>query len=245
MKRSVLLTVFLLSAMMFFSPKKVDAQIIEVGVTGGLSYYNGDLNPGKQFYNNGLALGGVLRYYDNMRWAFRFQYSNMSLQAADETGYYVPAKDSFTSKVNDFALLAEFNFFDYWTGSNRDFFTPYLMLGFSVFNYNSTTTNLNGDVSEKEPATSFSIPFGLGFKYSLTNRIGVTLEWMIHKSAKDNIDAVEDNFHTEYKQDGSEEIIKLPLAYRCDWYSMLGLSVVYRFNLPKKADCNSGIKPRK
>ena len=100
MKRSVLLTVFLLSAMMFFSPKKVDAQIIEVGVTGGLSYYNGDLNPGKQFYNNGLALGGVLRYYDNMRWAFRFQYSNMSLQAADETGYYVPAKDSFTSKVS-------------------------------------------------------------------------------------------------------------------------------------------------
>ncbi len=245
MKRSVLLTIFFLSAMFVLSHKKVDAQIIEVGVTGGLSYYNGDLNPGKQFYNNGLTLGGMVRYYDNTRWAFRFQYSNMTLQATDETGFYEPVEDSFTTMVNDFALLAEFNFFDYWTGSNKDFFTPYLMLGFSVFNYKTTTTDLNGVVTEKEPATSFSIPFGVGLKYSLTNRIGVTLEWMIHKSAKDDIDDVEDNFHTEYGQDGSEERIKLPLAYRCDWYSMLGLSVVYRFNLPKKAACNSGIKPRK
>ena len=60
-----------------------------------------------------------------------------------------------------------------------------------------------------------------------------------------NIDNIKDNFYTEYIVNGDLEREKLPLAYRCDWYGMLGFSVVYRFNLPKKVTCNSGIKTRR
>lgn len=223
-------------------PKKTDAQIIEIGVSGGISYYNGDINPGKQFFHNDLAIGGLIRYYDNLRWAFRFQYSNMSLQAFDETGFYLPAKEPFKTALNDFSLIAEFNFFDYWTGSQRDFVTPYLFAGFSVFNYR--TISQVDAAKTLSNGGSFSVPFGVGVKYSLTKRIGLTLEWQMHKSFDDNIDSITDNYYTT-ESNGEVKQIAMPLAYKCDWYSMFGLSIVYRFNLPKRDVCNSGIKTRK
>ncbi len=242
MKRSRIVTLFFLMAISFVMPKKVDAQIIEVGATGGLSYYIGDINPGKQFSQSDLSLGGVIRYYDNLRWAFRFQYSNMGLNVADKTGFYEPVKEPFKSKINDFSLIAEFNFFDYWTGSERDFVTPYLFAGFSVFNY--TTISQMDAAKTLSNGGSFSIPFGVGIKYSLTKRIGLTLEWRMHKSFDDNIDSITDNYYAA-ESNGEVKQITMPLAYKCDWYSMLGLSVVYRFNLPKRDTCNSGIKTRK
>lgn len=241
MKRSRIVAIFFLLAVSFVMPKKVNAQIMEVGATGGMSYYVGDMNPGKQFYQNDLAFAALIRFYDNLRWAFRFQYTNINLQGSDKTGFYSPVKESFVSKVNDFSLIAEFNFFDYWTGSNVDFITPYIFAGFSVFDYK--TTNLENITLSN--GTSFSIPFGVGVKYSLTKRIGMTLEWKMNKSFDDNIDNIKDNFYTEYIVNGDLEREKLPLAYRCDWYGMLGFSVVYRFNLPKKVTCNSGIKTRR
>ena len=91
---------------------------------------------------------------------------------------------------------------------------------------------------------SFSIPFGVGVKYSLTQRIGLTLEWRMHKSFDDNIDSITDNYYAT-ESNGEVKQKTMPLAYKCDWYSMLGLSIVYRFNLPKRDACNSGIKTRK
>lgn len=242
MKRSRIVTLFFLMAISFVLPKIVDAQIIEVGATGGLSYYIGDINPGKQFSQNDLALGGLIRYYDNLRWAFRFQYSNMGLNVADKTGFYEPVKEPFKSKINDFSLIAEFNFFDYWTGSERNFITPYLLAGFSVFNYKTISQIDAAKILSNDG--SFSIPFGVGVKYSLTQRIGLTLEWRMHKSFDDNIDSITDNYYAT-ESNGEVKQKTMPLAYKCDWYSMLGLSIVYRFNLPKRDACNSGIKTRK
>ena len=229
-------------AISFVLPKKVDAQIIEVGATGGLSYYIGDINPGKQFSQNDLALGGLIRYYDNLRWAFRFQYSNIGLNVADKTGFYEPVKEPFKSKINDFSFISEFNFFDYWTGSERNFITPYLLAGFSVFNYKTISQIDAAKILSNDG--SFSIPFGVGVKYSLTQRIGLTLEWRMHKSFDDNIDSITDNYYAT-ESNGEVKQKTMPLAYKCDWYSMIGLSIVYRFNLPKRDACNSGIKTRK
>ena len=238
--------------MAFLMPIKTDAQIIEVGATGGLSYYVGDINPKKHFSQNDLGLGAVVRYYQNFRWAFRFQYSNMSLASSDEIAASRPERGfSFNSNINDFALIAEFNFFDYWTGSNRNYITPYIFAGVSYFTYNtslpegmkSQAYDSNGeafttDEYEKLPkGSNLSIPFGIGVKYSLFKRVGMSLEWRIHKTFTDEVDCMIDN----YKQ-GSEqgELVREPFVYKCDWFSMLGLSITYRFNLPKKDACYSG-----
>ena len=37
---------------------------------------------------------------------------------------------------------------------------------------------------------SFSIPFGIGLKYSMSERLGVTLEWTMHKTFTDYIDDI-------------------------------------------------------
>ncbi len=259
MKKRKFLKIFFLLAISFLMNVKSDAQIIEVGATGGLSYYVGDVNPKKHFSQNEFGFGAVVRYYQNFRWAFRFQYSNMTLASSDEKSVYRPGRGlSFNSTVNDFALLAEFNFFDYWTGSNRNYITPYIFAGFSFFMYNASMpegtdilafdSNANAFSAEEYESipkgSTISIPFGIGVKYSVFKRVGVSMEWRMHKTFTDEIDKVIDNYNYNIvqNQSGSVESIyhKEPIGYKCDWFSMLSLSITYRFNLPRKDACYSG-----
>ena len=257
MKKSKVLKTFFLLVAAFLMQGKADAQIIEVGATGGLSYYVGDINPKKHFSQNELGFGAVVRYYQNFRWAFRFQYSNINLASSDAVSAYQQGRGlSFNSNINDFALMAEFNYFDYWTGSNRNYFTPYIFAGVSFFTCNTSLPeeirydsdgnivrafDSNANILSAEEyrnipkGSNFSVPFGIGVKYSLFKRIGMSLEWRIHKTFTDEIDNVVDNYYKE------ESIYhKEPIGYKSDWFSMLGLSITYRFNLPRKDACYSG-----
>jgi hypothetical protein len=138
MKKSNFLAIFLFLALSFLMPQKSQAQIIEVGFSGGLSYYIGDINPSKHFAQSDYGVGAVVKYYDNLRWAFRFQYSYLNLKASDAKIGFKPERGlAFNSRVNDFSLIAEFNFFDYWTGSDRNYFTPYICGGISVFSFDT------------------------------------------------------------------------------------------------------------
>lgn len=234
---------FLFLALSFLMPKDLSSQIMEVGATGGLSYYIGDINPSKHFKQSEIAFGGVVRYYQSLRWAFRFQYSRFNLSSSDEIVAFRPERNlSFQSKVDDFALMAEFNFFDYWTGSKKDIITPYIFAGVSLLSFNST--DLEGNALQPQmnegvqySTLSWSVPFGIGLKYSLTKRLGATLEWRIHKTFTDYIDDIEgyyfDNPNVQ-RGNGNSHVF----GYNCDWYSILGLTISYRFNLPYKAVCH-------
>lgn len=228
----------------FVMPKNVKSQIMEVGVSGGLSYYIGDINPSKHFLQSRLALGGSVRYYQSLRWAFRLQYSNMNLTSSDQVVGFRPERNlDFVSNVNDIAIMAEFNFMDYWTGSKRDVFTPYIFAGVSFMTFKSTSVAgvpLQPQHSEGVDYSnySWSIPFGMGVKYSMTRRIGVTLEWRIHKAFTDYIDDIHGYYEDKpWLQRGNGD--SSFFGYNCDWYSMLGLTISYRFNLPKKDVCHS------
>lgn len=256
MKKSKVLKTFFLLVAALLMQSKADAQIIEVGATGGLSYYIGDINPKKHFSQNEFGFGAVVRYYQNFRWAFRFQYSNMNLTSSDAMSAFRPERNlSFNSNINDFALLAEFNFFDYWTGSNRNYVTPYIFAGLSYFTlpddkkfdsdgnevqaFDSNGNALSAEDYDELKGRKFSVPFGIGVKYSVFKRIGMSLEWRIHKTFTDEIDKVVDNYYKEESKD-KEEYYKEPMGYKSDWFSMLGLSITYRFNLPRKDACYSG-----
>jgi hypothetical protein len=232
MKNNKVFAVLFLLVLSFVMPKNLKSQMIEVGATASIPYYVGDLNPDKHFSNVKPSFGGVLRYYQNLRWAFRLQYSHYNLQVqptqeilnqipeyANEENYKFPIHN----RVNDFALLAEFNFFNYWTGSNNNYVTPYIFAGLSAFNYASDNNEAN---------LSMSVPFGAGVKYSIAKGLGVSLEWRMNKTFADDIDN---------KIDVSGDF---DFAYDNDWIGALELSIVYSFNLPKKANCNSGITTR-
>ena len=243
MKNNKVLTIFLLLVLSFVIPKNLKSQIVEVGVTGGLSYYIGDINPSKHFSQSEIAYGGAVRYYKDLRWAFRFQYSRFNLTSSDEVVNFRPERDlAFKSKVDDIAFITEFNFFDYWTGSRNSYVSPYIFAGVSFLYFNSTDMYGRELQPQKNEGVdyntfSWSIPFGLGVKYSITKRLGATLEWRMHKTFTDYIDDIEgyylDNPEVQ-RGNGNSHMF----GYNNDWYGILGLTISYRFNLPSKASCH-------
>ncbi len=243
MKNNKVLTVFLLLVLSLAMPKNLKSQIVEVGATAGLSYYVGDINPSKHFLQSKIGYGGSVRYYQNLRWAFRLQYSRMNLTSSDAVVGFRPERDlAFRSAVNDIAFMAEFNFFEYWTGSRNDFITPYIFAGVSFLNFKST--NLYGEELQPQQnegvdydTYSWSIPFGMGVKYSLTKRLGLTLEWRMHKTFTDYIDDIEGYYLEDpemQRGNGNSHMF----GYNNDWYGFLGMTISYRFNLPKKVICH-------
>ena len=188
-----------------------DPKTLEVGPHVGLSYYMGDLNPTIPFAQARLQYGGVVRFnYDN-RWSFRFDYSRATVSADDTKLNWRPERGlNFTTKINDFSLVAEFNFLEYYTGNPKKNMSPYIFGGISVFqytpfaDYGGTRVNLRDYATEATPADAkwyetlfgrsapfgLSMPFGMGVKFSLSKRMAATMEWRMQKTFTDYLDDV-------------------------------------------------------
>lgn len=240
------------------------AQDFEGGVFGGVSYYLGDLNPGKHFQKVKPAYGVMLRYNFDSRWAVKFSGNMGKVEGAASGSAFLPGRElTFTSNITDLSLVGEFNFFNYFTGSKKSSFTPYIFGGVSVFFFNPKS----GGQSLRELGTEgqniaylgrapystigLSVPFGFGFKLSLTNRLGITAFWQMHKTFTDYLDDVS----TTYYLDGRSIDPEDPYQYYSDpsmdhttgmqrgnsrtndWYSFTGVTVAYRFKLGEKRRC--------
>jgi hypothetical protein len=100
-------------------PEETKSQaILEGGPFLGISWYNGDLNPEKLFYNIHPAFGGFLRYSVNDRIGFKGMFTignisgeypikNVLLLEKSEQSY------QFKRTVSDIAVLLEINFFSF------------------------------------------------------------------------------------------------------------------------------------
>ena len=188
-----------------------DPKTIEVGPHVGVSYYMGDLNP-IPFAQSQLQYGGVVRLNWDNRWTFRFDYSRATVTAADAVIKWRPERNlSFMTKINDFSLVAEFNFLEYYTGNPKRNVSPYIFGGFSVFQYTpyaevagtlinlrdyATETPLGDDakwyekLTDKSVPVGLSIPFGFGVKFSLSRHMAATVEWRMQKTFTDYLDDV-------------------------------------------------------
>lgn len=109
---------------------QASSQTLELGVFGGGSYYIGDMNTALPFVKTNLAYGALARYNLNKRWSFKFGYNRGEVKGDDTENAFIDGNGlNFQTKVNDFSLVAEFNFFDYFTGSKKTYFTPYIFAG--------------------------------------------------------------------------------------------------------------------
>lgn len=204
----------IMSCLAFFAQANAqfnDPKTIEVGPHVGVSYYMGDLNPALPFAQAQLQYGGLVRYnYDN-RWTFRFDYSRAKVTASDEKIKWRPERGlNFTSTINDFSLVAEFNFIEYYTGNPKKNVSTYIFGGISVFQYTAYTEvggqliDLSDFLTEAEPSDAkwyekifgktspigVSIPFGMGVKFSISRHMAGTIEWRMHKTFTDYLDDV-------------------------------------------------------
>jgi hypothetical protein len=184
----------------------VYSQYLEIGPYVGGSYYLGDLNPGKHFSMMSPAYGGIVRCNFSTRWVGRLSFMFGKVSGDDMKTKAVENRNlNFESKISEISLQVEVNFLPYYTGSWRQFFSPYIFGGIGAFTMNptgivngekltlhelGTEGQLSGEHPDREPynLTQICIPFGVGFRVSFWKNFCVGVEWGLRKTFTDYLD---------------------------------------------------------
>ncbi len=186
------------------------AQVSELGFSGGVSYYIGDLNPTRHYPRNLRPAGAVFyRYSITDRYAFRFQGLYTKLQAADgnsSDSLQLRRNLSFRTSLFEASALLEVNFLKYrGLGKDSHKWTPYVFAGLAYFHMDpqgqlgETWYDLQPLGTEGQGSTAggapykldvLSIPFGVGFKFALTDRVDLGVEWGLRRTYTDYLDDV-------------------------------------------------------
>ncbi len=213
-------SVFILVIAGMIFPLVLQAQdnTLEAGLSGGYSYYNGDLVPGAPFVMPKPAFGGVVRYNFGDRWTAKITIIHTKITGdTTKSKPAVQGLNNFNSTINDLSVMGEFNFMKYSTGSKKYKFSPYITAGIGFFSFSTDT--INNNVPGNLKSNNFAAIFGLGFKYSLSKRFGLSAEWCMHKTFTDKLDGQIGNSGTK------------------DWFSIADVSVTYKIEFNKKKGC--------
>lgn len=236
----------------------------------GTSNYQGDLSeriyePKHTHFSWGLGL--LFELNEHMLIRGDFTYGRISGNDAD--GIRNRARNlSFTSSVSEFSLGYEYLLLDLY----RYKVSPYFFAGVAVFNFSPYTKDLNGNLAslyelntegqgfyqdrKKYKLTQFSIPFGGGIQWALSDNMRVGVVLGIRQTFTDYIDDVSKTYIDKdllrMKRGGTA----VAFAYRGnllpngapyppdgtkrgnptnkDWYYMTGLTFRVRFENYKK-----------
>jgi len=177
----------------------------EVGGWGGIAYYFGDINSDFDLTHPGPSLGVGARYNFNERICLKFSANSSFVYAKDEysTNSFQQNRNlSFQSLIFDGSAQLEFNFLNYVHGSKDEFFTPYLLGGFTVFNFNPKA-EYQGELYELRPlgtegqfqgdenySTQLGIIAGGGLKFDLNYRWSMNVEVSARQLFTDYLDDV-------------------------------------------------------
>ncbi|GAB5538479.1 MAG: DUF6089 family protein [Salibacteraceae bacterium] len=238
----------------------------EVGLTGGICWYNGDINPDKFFNPNvyNQAFGLSVRKNLNQRFALRGHFNYGVLSGSDEVStseFQVNRNLNFTTPIYELASTIEFNFFEFDALLKQYQFSPYSFIGLSVFRFNPST-EVEGGVYDLQPLateakvysrTSIAIPFGFGFKWALSDRAIIHADWGMRKTFTDYIDDVSTSYPAIDEIDGlSQNLSDRSLeqsgpdgtnwgtqrgnSKTKDWYNFVTAGISVRIG-PKKGSC--------
>lgn len=224
-----LLIIFWIGLMVF----KAQAQpSLDIGVFGGAGTYFGDMTKIEFSKSVNPAYGAFVRYNFNPRYALRFNVFNGTIGAEGEfnnqlwnvdpdTGNPVTNIWGFNKNVMDVSLQFEFNFFKYIVGQKETPYSTYIFGGIGVQNYEFDYYNVtNGNNSEITP----TLPFGLGFKFNISKRIGLGIEGGLRKTFSDKLDNLDDPLSF-----GIDKTTKYTDQYHNnDWTAYAGIHLVYK-----------------
>lgn len=216
---------FLLSFLILFLWLPSIAQKSELGLMAGVSFYNGDLNRKKLFFQPKFAFGAFYRHNFNNHFSTRISFLYGNVEGNDSLSgntEQIQRNLSFKSVVAEFSAQIEINFLPFIAGDPKTPFTPYIFGGFGIFKFNpkayveAGSYVINGNTynvatsdyyalmplgtegqgttgypdRKKYSLTSFSVPFGLGFKFNITNGFGFGVEWGMRPTFTDYLDDV-------------------------------------------------------
>lgn len=188
------------------------AQSSELGLMLGYASYKGDLN--RSLFNTKFfhpSAGIFYRRCLNSHWAFRLgvNYGRVSASDARSNNAFQQFRNlTFRSNILEANALAEFNFFQFQTASERSSrATPFMFGGIAVYKFNPRAPLGNDWVAlqplgtegqgtsqfgsrNKYARVQISLPFGGGFKLRLNNRFSLTIETGARRTFTDYIDDV-------------------------------------------------------
>lgn len=204
----------LLAAFLFCLPMALLAQnsIVQEGEFGfgvGAGHYFGDLNTRAKLNRPKLAAGIFFRKnfgnYIAARLSGSFTQLGYSDVYNDHNDVMRRRNLSFNTKVWELGLQGDFNFYRFMPGEPDFNFTPYVTLGVSAFSYDpyaflrgekynlrqlGTEGQYADSVSRPYGTMSLAIPFGVGLKYALNDRINIGFEVVHRFTATDYLDDV-------------------------------------------------------
>lgn len=193
--------------MLFALP--ASAQVSELGLTGGTTFYIGDINPEKYYPKHTHIGGGLMyRYNINPRYAIRLQglYGKLEAYDSDSPDPLQRLRNlGFRTSLFEASALLEINFFKY-RGLDRDAkkWTPFVFAGLAYFHtnpqnrlddtwYDLQPLGTEGQTiggGEGYSLNQIGIPFGVGLKLAVSGRVDVQLEWGLRRTYTDHIDDV-------------------------------------------------------
>lgn len=246
-------------------------QTMEVGIFAGGSYYLGDINPGVHFQQTRPAGGLIARYNIDTRWSVRASVLVGQVRASDLFSQAVDSRNLyFQTLITDISTVGEFNFFPFINGSSKNYMTPYIFGGASLFffnpkrkgeklrEYGTEGQNISYENRSQYSTRGIAIPFGIGFKYSLTENIGLAFEWGMRKTFTDYIDDISTTYpvilvdnQASFRYDLSdpyriyltpEELERRPGQQRgdpktMDWFNFVGISITVEFDIFNGSTC--------
>ena len=191
-----------------------DTYFAEIGVHGGSSYYLGDAN-NVLFKNAQLSYGLIYRQKFNPRLAAHLSWNSTIVAGS---GLIDDVNIPFNNRVNAFDLAGEFNFFSYERKEYLPFsktFTPFVFAGVG---------GVLGD------SVGVSIPFGVGFKMMLGDRLNLNIMWSNRLMFNDNLEG-EADFNDHAELNGTN-------IFNNDMLSTLSVGITLNI-WKKKCDCSS------
>lgn len=186
---------------------------LEIGGGVGVTAYEGDFNSSLMRQQQ-PRFGAVAKYRQNprMAWALRIDYGKLKGSSKNADTWYPVLADNpidFSSTLTNVDLRYEYNFWPFGTG--REYLgaqrlTPFISLGVGL-----------AFAKCEESTVGFQMPFGLGVKYKVANRLNLTVDWSMHFTGSDRLDGVADPYGI--KSSG--------LFKNTDCFSTLQLSITY------------------
>jgi len=237
MKKLTLVFVTVLIAVSGYAQKTAD-----IGIWGGTSSAFSDMDDNTPFQTFNLNFGAYFRYNINARVGIRAMFLHGEFA---NDGYVENTPWAFNKNVEDFTVQAEINYLRYILGSKKMRFSPYVTIGagMSYFKYNFRPLEIyefnpdypglytqGGDLasSSEEAMAVPTLPFGMGIKYTIGERLGVGIEYQMRKYMSDKLDDLDDPL-------AYDNVTYNNGSHNNDWGAYLGVHVTYKIYIGKKA----------
>jgi hypothetical protein len=183
----------------------------EFGFGVGAAHYFGDLNTRANINRPKFAATAFFRKNFGNYIALRLSGSYARVGYSDvynKRNEYMRRRNlSFNSNIWELALQGDFNFYKFLPYNEETRFTPYVTLGVGLFTYDPfaylggqkyylRTLGTEGQGSQLYPdrkpygTMAFSIPFGVGMKYNLNDRMNIGFEIVHRFTSTDYLDDV-------------------------------------------------------